>query len=170
MKDHEKFYDLESRIRSLPEPDYDNKFTKNTQDIIHTNLLQFASSYDKKKKRGSAIMKKISVGLASVAAFVLFAILTIPIIKDSLSSSDSNKQGQQSNQPTTKDENKVDNNKNETETVLYENTEYGLTFSLPKSWEGYQIVSDSWEGISSDQQNKKIENGKILLIRHPEWT
>ena len=42
-----------------PEPDHDKQFTKDTQDIIHENLLQFASSYDKKKKR-AALMKKIS--------------------------------------------------------------------------------------------------------------
>ena len=168
MKDNEKFYDLERKIRSLPEPDYNKQFTKDTQDIIHENLLQFVSSHDKKKKR-AALMKKISVGLASVAAFVLFAIVTVPIIKDSPSSSDSNKPGQQSNGHTTKDENKDKEkiNPNQTE-ILYENTEYGLTFTLPTSWGHYQIVSDSWEGISIDQQ--QIENGQILLIRHPEWT
>jgi hypothetical protein len=158
MKDNEKFYDLERKIRLLPELDDDKKFTKDTQDIIHENLLQFASSYYKKKKR-AAIMKKISVGLLSVAAFVLFAILTISINKDSPSSLDSNKQGQKSKEHTTIDENKVDN------------TEYGFTFTLPKSWKGYQVVSDTWEGISSNQQqNKIIENGQILLIRHPGWT
>ena len=85
MKDNEKFYDLERKIRLLPEPDYDKQFTKDTQDIIHENLLQFASSYDKKKKR-AALMKKISVGLASVAAFVLYAIVTVPIIKGGMAS------------------------------------------------------------------------------------
>ena len=48
---------------------------------------------------------------------------------------------------------------NQTE-ILYENTEYGFTFTLPTSWDHYQIVSDSWEGISIDQQ--QIENGQIL--------
>ncbi|SFA97529.1 MULTISPECIES: hypothetical protein [unclassified Bacillus (in: firmicutes)] len=177
MKDNEKFYDLERKIRSLPEPDYDKSFTKDTQDIIHGNLLQFASSYFKKKKR-IAIMSKISLGLVSVAAFVLFALLTIPINGDGPSSLDPNEQGQQSKNHNTIDENKVDNDKdaiNEnkpdklTETILYENTEYGFTFALPKSWEGYQIVSDTWEGIDQ-QQSEIIENGQILLIRHPEWT
>ncbi|MEH7885338.1 hypothetical protein V7654_13580 [Bacillus sp. JJ1609] len=177
MKKNEGFYDLEREIRSLPEPDYDKKFISDTQDFIHENLLQYARSYEKKKRR-SAIMKKISVGLASVAALVLFAILSLPINEDPPLSFDSNDQGQQSN---TKDENKVDDdkdpvNQNETDdkltdTILYENTEYGFTFALPKSWQDYQIVSDSWEGISNDQQqNNIIENGPIFSIRHPQWT
>jgi hypothetical protein len=180
MKDNEEFCELERKIRSLPKPDYDKKFTIDTQDIIHENLLQFASSYEKKKKR-AAVMKKISVGLASVVALVLFTILTIQINKDGPSSSNSNGEGQQSKEHTTIDDKKVDNdkdaiNQNETDnkltkTILYENTEYGFTFVLPKSWEDYQIVSDSWEGISTNQQqNKTIENGQILSIRHPDWT
>ncbi|MDF2789958.1 MAG: hypothetical protein K0S80_3056 [Neobacillus sp.] len=164
MKDNEKFYQLEKKIRSLPEPDYDKNYTKETQDTIHENLLQFARVYDKKKKR-AAIMKKISVGLASIAAFVLLSILTIPII-----GLDTNQQGQPGKGEPTADKNKdkEDKDQNKPEENLYENAEYGFNFTLPLSWEGYQIVSDSWEGISTDQQ--QIENGQILLIRHPEWT
>ena len=83
-------------------------------------------------------------------------------------------------QPTTEgnitDKEKEEMNQTEadsesSEKILYENTEYGFTFSLPKSWEGYQIVTDSWEGILVDQQQNKIaENGPILSIRHPRWT
>lgn len=164
MKKNEKFDDLEKKIRSLPDPDYDIKFTKETQDIIHENLIQFARSYDKKKKR-TVIMKKISFGLASIAAFVLFAILTIPILGP-----DSNQQGQQGKGETTvdKNNNKEDIDQNGPDVNLYENAEYGFTFTLPKSWEGYQIVLNSWEGIAPDQQ--QMENGQIILIRHPEWT
>lgn len=175
MKKNEEFGGLEREIRSLPEPDYNQKFTKDTENRIHENLMQFASLYEKKKRR-STILKKISVGIASVAAAVLFAILAIPLNEDH--PSDSNGQGQQSN---TKGENKVDDdkepiNQNETDdkltdSILYENTDYGFTFALPNSWKGYEIVSDTWEGISNDQQqNAIIENGPLLSIRHPEWT
>jgi hypothetical protein len=200
MKDNEKFYDIERKIRSLPKPDYDKKFTKETQDIIHQNLLQFARSYGKKKRR-AGIMKKISVGLATVAALVLFSIFTLEIYEDRLSSSNSNEQGQQSEESTAIDDNKVDDDKeiseqeetdkdeieqnetdqtdkdsvdqdetdkNTTDTILYENTEYGFTFTLPISWKDYQIVSDSWEGISTNQQPN--EQGPTFSIRHPEWT
>ncbi|PLR98666.1 hypothetical protein [Bacillus sp. T33-2] len=171
MKDKETFYDLERKIRSIPEPDYDKTFTKDTQDIIHENLLQFASSYDKQKKR-AAIMSKISIGFVSAAAFVLFAILAFPINEENLNPND---QGQQSEEPAAIDDND-DINQNEpddklTDTILYENTEYGFTFILPNSWNGYEIVSDTWIGTSTNQQQNNInENGQILIIRHPEWT
>ena len=63
-------------------------------------------------------------------------------------------------QPTTEgnitDKEKEEMNQTEadsesTEKILYENTEYGFTFSLPKSWGDYQIVSDSWEGIRNQR-------------------
>ncbi|MCM3600984.1 hypothetical protein M3175_09595 [Robertmurraya korlensis] len=167
MKDNERFHDLEKTIRSLPKPDYNKKFTKDAQDTIHENLIQFAISYEKKKKRVT-IMKKISLGLASVATLVIFAILTFPINEDRPSSSDQNEH-------TTTDENIVDDeketsdqNENNVTDILYENTEYGFTFTLPKSWSNYQIVSDSWEGIS--EQNNPMEHGPILSIRHPQWS
>lgn len=177
MKNNEKFSDLEREIGSLPEPDYDQKFPKETQELIHKNLLQFARSYEKKKRR-TAPMKKISVGLMSVAALVLFAILSISMKDDHPLDQGSNQQGQQTQHPDTKDESKVDDDKepldqnekddNLPETIVYENTEYGFTFALPASWGDYQIVTDSWEGVTPDQQ--PVENGPILSIRHPEWS
>ncbi|CAM3865716.1 hypothetical protein [Mesobacillus thioparans] len=178
MKDHEKFNDLERKIRSLPEPDFDKKFTKDTQEMIHENLLQYARSNNKKTKRRAAVMKRLTAGLASVAAILLFAILISPFNEERPSSPDSNEQGQQIKEPPPIDETPVNDDKdpidqNEpndevTDTILYKNAEYGFTFELPKSWEGYKIVSDSWEGISADQQI--IETGQTLTIRHPEWT
>lgn len=165
MKDNEKFHDIERNIRSLPEPDYDKQFTNVTQNRIHENVLQFASSYDKKKKRVT-IMKKISLGLVSVAALVLFAILTLPINEERPSSSDPNEQTPTDEKIVDHEKEVIDQNKG-TE-ILYENTEYGFTFTLPKSWGDYQIVSDTWEGIS--EQNNTIEHGAILTIRHPQWS
>ena len=66
--------------------------------------------------------------------------------------------------------NQIEADSESTEKILYENKEYGFTFSLPKSWEGYQIVNDSWEGILADQQQNNIVDGPILSIRHPKWT
>ena len=83
-------------------------------------------------------------------------------------------------QPTTEGEitekEKVETNQTEsdsryTETILYENTEFGFTFSLPKSWEDYKIVTSSWEGTTTDKQKSGIvEIGPVLSIRHPQWT
>ncbi|MGI6317606.1 MAG: stalk domain-containing protein [Dethiobacteria bacterium] len=56
--------------------------------------------------------------------------------------------------------------------IVYRNTRYGFSFSLPKSWEGYTIVTDQWEGISLERakSGRVVERGPILSIRHPKWT
>lgn len=56
--------------------------------------------------------------------------------------------------------------------VVYRNDQYSFSFSLPKSWKGYTIVTDRWEGLSLEEakKSKVIESGPILLIRHPQWT
>lgn len=58
------------------------------------------------------------------------------------------------------------------ESIPYKNTQYGFTFSLPKSWEKYSIVTDQWAGIavSGTQSGKVVETGQIIKIRHPLWT
>ena len=191
MNDKENLLDIEKKIRSLPEPDYDKKFPKEAQDRIHENVLRFASTFEKKNRRLAKI-KKFSVGLAGIAAFVLFAILIFPLNDDQ---SPIKNTGQQTEVPPTVDENEGNSqqdseNQNGTvddpdpekqddtiddsdtdiqnDSIVYENREYGFTFTLPKGWENYQIITDTWEGISPDQQ--KIEAGSILLIRHPGWT
>lgn len=52
--------------------------------------------------------------------------------------------------------------------IVYRNAEYGFCFALPKSWRGYTIVADQWNGtiLSSGQ----IVHGPQLLIRNPKWT
>ena len=59
-----------------------------------------------------------------------------------------------------------------TDSTIYKNTQYGFNFSLPKTWKGYTIITDKWDGLSvSDlQSSKTVESGPIINIRHPEWT
>ncbi len=56
--------------------------------------------------------------------------------------------------------------------IVYENTRYGFTFSLPESWKGYTIVTGRWEGLSLERasRDKVVERGPLISIRHPEWT
>lgn len=56
--------------------------------------------------------------------------------------------------------------------VLYENTQYGFTFSLPATWNGYSIVSSTWNGTAVDgpRAGQVVETGPVISIRHPEWT
>lgn len=64
-------------------------------------------------------------------------------------------------------------NYEQADAVVYRNAQYGFHFSLPKSWDGYSIVTEQWEGIASGgPQGDKVvvENGPVILIRHPRWT
>ncbi len=56
--------------------------------------------------------------------------------------------------------------------ITYQNTEYGFNFSLPQSWEGYTIITGTWEGYAfNDSGEKKLtETGTVISIRHPLWT
>ena len=48
-----------------------------------------------------------------------------------------------------------------TKEILYKNTEYGFSFSLPKSWKDYSVIEDEWDGTT--------EHGPLISIRHPDW-
>ena len=56
--------------------------------------------------------------------------------------------------------------------IPYENKEYGFRFALPQSWEGYQIITDKWTGLSliAKNEGEVSETGPFLSIRHPAWT
>ena len=53
----------------------------------------------------------------------------------------------------------------------YTNTQYGFRFSLPATWEGYSIVTDTWQGHAVDSGGEILaEEGPMISIRHPQWT
>jgi hypothetical protein len=54
--------------------------------------------------------------------------------------------------------------------IEYQNTEYGFSFSLPVSWKGYSIITDTWRGYNNGNSNITVEQGPIISIRHPLWT
>lgn len=53
--------------------------------------------------------------------------------------------------------------------VKYKNNQYGFSFTLPKSWKGYSIVTEEWEGYAPGGEEPS-ETGSLILIRHPQWT
>jgi hypothetical protein len=53
--------------------------------------------------------------------------------------------------------------------IVYENTQYGFKFKLPEIWKGYSIVTNQWEGIALTGGNV-VETGPIISIRDPNWT
>ena len=56
--------------------------------------------------------------------------------------------------------------------IMYDNVQYGFTFSLPPSWQGYSIVTSTWNGTAIDgpSAGKVVESGPVIMIRHPGWT
>jgi len=57
----------------------------------------------------------------------------------------------------------------DTAATIYKNTQFGFSFSLPESWQGYSIITEKWEGLITDTQ-ELAESGPVILIRHPQWT
>ena len=55
--------------------------------------------------------------------------------------------------------------------VSYKNTEYRFSISLPKSWDGYTVIEDEWDGFILDSNGKQVVNqhGPLISIRHPDW-
>ncbi len=53
--------------------------------------------------------------------------------------------------------------------VVYSNTDFGFNFSLPESWQGYSVISSTWEGNPLTVTGTK-QSGNKLLIRNPKWT
>ena len=66
----------------------------------------------------------------------------------------------------------LDTRAEETNTVVYKNTQYGFSFTLPETWRGYSIVDDAWEGLSigGSEEQEVAETGPVVLIRHPQWS
>lgn len=61
-----------------------------------------------------------------------------------------------------------------TASTVYQNTQYGFSFTLPTTWDGYSIVTEKWEGYALDSKgavvDEKAETGSLILLRHPAWT
>jgi hypothetical protein len=55
--------------------------------------------------------------------------------------------------------------------VIYNNKQYGFSFTLPASWKGYTILTTTWEGgPPSPWTGPPPDQGPALTIRNPQWT
>nr|WP_304219523.1 hypothetical protein [Fredinandcohnia onubensis] len=82
MKDNEWVNQVVDDLQTLPEPDYEKDFDINKQNNIHDNLMKFSRSFELKKRRRD-LMNRITAGVASIAALILFCVIFIPISGDS---------------------------------------------------------------------------------------
>ena len=53
--------------------------------------------------------------------------------------------------------------------TIYKNQQYGFTFTLPATWQGYTIVNGKWEGLEMGSPNIAA-TGPQISIRHPQWS
>jgi tryptophan-rich sensory protein len=55
--------------------------------------------------------------------------------------------------------------------VVYANTQYRFSFTLPASWEGYSIVTSTWQGdVAGPNGDTLVATGPEISIRSPRWT
>ena len=59
--------------------------------------------------------------------------------------------------------------------IKYDNKQYGFIFSLPESWKGYAIITQtsggwSWEASKDLDDSTIIAKGPAIIIRSPLWT
>lgn len=137
--------------------------------------LGFIGKFNRRRISMISTCKKTTVKWAIVASSMIF-LVGCSSINNPLSTTSSNK-----NQPSSKSAsqagtgNKSNNDASSSSTttdsssILYKNTQYGFSFILPKSWQGFSIVTGIWEG-NNVALGKITETGPMISIRHPKWT
>ncbi len=83
-------------------------------------------------------------------------------------------QGIDNNKETEKDENieedvRTDVKDEKENWKIYENDKYGFEVTLLDSWKGYEVLTESWKGISLDGDSKQYQ-GPQIIIRNPKWS
>lgn len=53
--------------------------------------------------------------------------------------------------------------------TVYTNDQYGFRFSLPDTWQGFSVITDTWAGFPPGDEAAS-ETGPLISIRHPLWT
>jgi len=116
--------------------------------------------------------KRTTTKWAIVALSLLLLVGCSSVIKPPTTTSSSQNQAsssttsQHSNNTSTPSSSSTTTNSN---SILYKNTKYGFSFTLPKSWQGFSTIIGSWEG--NDVASGKVsETGPMISIRHPQWS
>ena len=53
--------------------------------------------------------------------------------------------------------------------LMYHNTEFGFSLTLPSTWTGYKVISDMWRG-DMESGSTGVVSGPMITMRHPLWT
>jgi hypothetical protein len=55
--------------------------------------------------------------------------------------------------------------------IVYKNSKYGVRVKLPKSWKGYKVAINQWEGGGTGLNGEELhEIGPEIVINHPKST
>jgi hypothetical protein len=55
--------------------------------------------------------------------------------------------------------------------IVYKNSKYGVRVKLPKSWKGYKVTINQWEGGGTGPNGEELhELGPDIVINHPKST
>jgi hypothetical protein len=57
--------------------------------------------------------------------------------------------------------------------VAYHDAQYGLNFDLAPDWNGYSVLTQTWQAEEYDaklDRDVNIGHGPIIVLRHPRWT
>ena len=56
--------------------------------------------------------------------------------------------------------------------VLYMNTDYGFSVTLPLGWKGYTVSTSTWTGSKNDNVigEYNYTTGPLISIHNPKWT
>jgi hypothetical protein len=74
---------LKKELKSMPEPNYEKHFNRDTQEQIHRNLMD-VSEKERYKKRYKNILQPVFLSMAGIAALLLFISFVIPVEKSPL--------------------------------------------------------------------------------------
>jgi hypothetical protein len=54
--------------------------------------------------------------------------------------------------------------------IIYTNQDYGFELTLPDSWKGYSVLSQTWTGyLINGEENQETKTGPEIIIRNPNW-
>jgi hypothetical protein len=56
--------------------------------------------------------------------------------------------------------------------ILYHNTQYKFTFSLPTNWHGYSVLVQQWNGqtyLPDTDKEVEADHGPVIVLRNPQW-
>ncbi len=92
-------------------------------------------------------------------SILLFLTISLPVI------------ARTQNRPPSGEQRQGTTSSPESGAIVYKNTRYGFTFTLPASWKGYTILRTRWRSDECSYcPSHKIEHGVTVVIRNPRWS